>query len=208
MVVRMPETCWAVFKWQVINLRSCCISLVDSVESMMMHGLAKSTFIKVGTNVGTNPGILIFRTSRMSSCQNNALSLCVLKNEFSITFEKASWTYLSVDQQKCPELLPPTLLTIHECFQTAHWHAWQGRRGTGSTDEIFIVTPTTDCKYRIIAQATRRIEQPYCTFKNRLHGLGLLWEMWRSEVQTSPTYGRNFVCGQDGLSVKVTFHLV
>jgi hypothetical protein len=27
-----PETCWAVFKWQVINLRSCCILLVDSVE--------------------------------------------------------------------------------------------------------------------------------------------------------------------------------
>ena len=31
----MPETCWAVFKWQVINLRICCIWLVDSVESMM-----------------------------------------------------------------------------------------------------------------------------------------------------------------------------
>jgi hypothetical protein len=25
---------------QAINLRSCCILLVDSVESMMMHGLA------------------------------------------------------------------------------------------------------------------------------------------------------------------------
>jgi hypothetical protein len=35
----MPETCWAVFK-QVINSKSCCILLVDSVESMMMHGLA------------------------------------------------------------------------------------------------------------------------------------------------------------------------
>ena len=29
-----------VFKRQVINLGSCCIWLVDSVESMMMHGLA------------------------------------------------------------------------------------------------------------------------------------------------------------------------
>jgi hypothetical protein len=38
--MRMPETCWAVFKWQVINLRVCCIWLVDSVESMVMHGLA------------------------------------------------------------------------------------------------------------------------------------------------------------------------
>ena len=39
MGMRMPETCWAVSKWQVINLRICCIWLVDSVESMMMHGI-------------------------------------------------------------------------------------------------------------------------------------------------------------------------
>ena len=44
MGTRMPETCWAVFKRQVINLRSCCILLVDSVESMMMHGLANPKF--------------------------------------------------------------------------------------------------------------------------------------------------------------------
>jgi hypothetical protein len=40
MGMRMPETCRAVFKRQVLNLRYCCIWLVDSVESMMMHGLA------------------------------------------------------------------------------------------------------------------------------------------------------------------------
>ena len=40
MGMRMPETSWAVFRRQVINLRSCCIWLVDSVESMMMHGVA------------------------------------------------------------------------------------------------------------------------------------------------------------------------
>ena len=38
--MKMPKTCWAVFKRRVINLRSCCIWLVKSVESMMMHGLA------------------------------------------------------------------------------------------------------------------------------------------------------------------------
>ena len=32
MGMRMPETCWAVFKWQVRNLRNCCIWLVDSFE--------------------------------------------------------------------------------------------------------------------------------------------------------------------------------
>jgi len=40
MGTRLPKTCWDVSKWQVINLRICCIWLVDSVESMMMHGLA------------------------------------------------------------------------------------------------------------------------------------------------------------------------
>jgi hypothetical protein len=39
MGIRMPETCWAVFKRQTINLRNCCIWLVDSFEYMMMHGL-------------------------------------------------------------------------------------------------------------------------------------------------------------------------
>ena len=42
MGMMMPETCGAVFKRQVINLRSCCIWLVDSVENMMMHGIANS----------------------------------------------------------------------------------------------------------------------------------------------------------------------
>jgi hypothetical protein len=44
MGMRMPETCWAVFKRQVINLWNCCIWLVDSFECMMMHGLADLKF--------------------------------------------------------------------------------------------------------------------------------------------------------------------
>ena len=36
MGMRMPETCWAASKRQVINLRSCCILLVDSVEKMII----------------------------------------------------------------------------------------------------------------------------------------------------------------------------
>jgi len=34
MGMRMPETCWAVFKRQAINLRNCCIWLVDSFECL------------------------------------------------------------------------------------------------------------------------------------------------------------------------------
>jgi hypothetical protein len=47
MGVRTPETCLAVFKWQVINLKICCIWLVDSVEIMMMHGLANPKFVSL-----------------------------------------------------------------------------------------------------------------------------------------------------------------
>jgi len=49
MGMRMPETCWVVFKWQLINMRSCCIWLVDSVESMMMHGLKILVIIPCGS---------------------------------------------------------------------------------------------------------------------------------------------------------------
>jgi len=55
----MPETCWAVFKLQVINLRICCILLVDSVESMMMHGpetpIYLSLFLSSSTNFALPP---------------------------------------------------------------------------------------------------------------------------------------------------------
>jgi hypothetical protein len=42
-IIRSYNNCsssWAVFKRQVINLRIWCMWLVDSVESMTMHGLA------------------------------------------------------------------------------------------------------------------------------------------------------------------------
>jgi len=42
MGMRMPETCWAVFKGQVLNLRSCCILLIDSVENIL-HLCSKPT---------------------------------------------------------------------------------------------------------------------------------------------------------------------
>jgi hypothetical protein len=38
MGMRMAETCGA-FRRQAINLRNCCVWLVDLFECMMMHGL-------------------------------------------------------------------------------------------------------------------------------------------------------------------------
>jgi hypothetical protein len=45
MGMRMPETCWAILKRQVTNLRNCCMWLVVSFECMMMHGLANPKLI-------------------------------------------------------------------------------------------------------------------------------------------------------------------
>jgi hypothetical protein len=39
MRMRMPETCWAVFKRQAINLINLCIWLVDLFKYMKMHGI-------------------------------------------------------------------------------------------------------------------------------------------------------------------------
>ena len=44
---RMPETCWAVFERQAINLRDWCIWLVDLFECMIMHGLTNSWFKRI-----------------------------------------------------------------------------------------------------------------------------------------------------------------
>ena len=44
MDMRMSETCWAVFKRQVIKLRDWCIWLADLFEYMMMHGSTNPKF--------------------------------------------------------------------------------------------------------------------------------------------------------------------
>jgi len=41
MGMRMPQTCWALFKRQVINLRSCCILLVGSVDNIFLSIILK-----------------------------------------------------------------------------------------------------------------------------------------------------------------------
>jgi len=57
MGVRMPETCWAVSKRQVIYLRSCCILLVDSVESFpeFLICYIKLTLILLTWSIGWAP---------------------------------------------------------------------------------------------------------------------------------------------------------
>jgi len=104
MGMRIPETCWAVFKWQVINLRICCIWLVDSVESMMMHGLGHPkknkrckaprtviyiflSFPPLGQNV---PLILHSRTSLVCSVilfmRDSCCVLVVMRGKKSVSF--------------------------------------------------------------------------------------------------------------------------
>ena len=56
MGMRMPETCWAVFKRQAINLRDWCIWLVDLFEYMMTHGLTNPIFYWI---VSRSPSVYI-----------------------------------------------------------------------------------------------------------------------------------------------------
>ena len=66
--MRMPETCWAVSKRQVINPRNYCIWLVDSFECMMMHRLANPNFPfefnRENIRVNLKPQILIHSLTR------------------------------------------------------------------------------------------------------------------------------------------------
>jgi len=59
MGVRAPETCWAVHKRQVINLRNCYIWLVDLFEiwkEILDHILCRTRF-------GTRDGIVVTQTA-------------------------------------------------------------------------------------------------------------------------------------------------
>ena len=63
MGMKMPETCWAVFKRQVINFRSCCILLVDSAEmeqirlsTLRLGYLCRSVYNKIKTEVLVSVG--------------------------------------------------------------------------------------------------------------------------------------------------------
>jgi hypothetical protein len=44
MGMRMPKTCLAVFKQQVINLRNCCIWLVDTFECFVLFRLPAAIY--------------------------------------------------------------------------------------------------------------------------------------------------------------------
>ena len=74
MGMRMPETCWAVFKRQVINLRHCCIWLVDSFE-------CTSYFVRYSATATVEilhiiPLVWIYHTMHLSWFPWNSHHLC------------------------------------------------------------------------------------------------------------------------------------
>ena len=89
--MRMPETCWAVSKQQVINLKSCCILLVDSDESMMMHGLANPKFKKLLIFMICNEkrhhisGYILFRTIYIHKHTSIYIHTTLTKRKFVAT---------------------------------------------------------------------------------------------------------------------------
>jgi len=111
----MPVTCWAVSKRQVINLRSWWISLVDSVESMMMHGLANPKFeshqvISVSCSSMYSCKMLPLRHCLKSVYYRNRLSLLLKKinqhQRYALQHEVIYCTDNSVSQQQKMYVFP------------------------------------------------------------------------------------------------------
>jgi len=120
MGMRMPETCSAVFKWQGINLRSCCILLVDSVENRnsLRHSRGVPFLIPGTTNRPVDVTRQCF-TSYLDNSTNN--SSPILRNTLrylSLTSCLASLTLHS--HHGWLTILPPLLNSwpIHIYIQT------------------------------------------------------------------------------------------
>jgi len=75
----MPETCWAVSKRQVINLRGCCILLVDSVEKMIVF------FVLVNS---------LWWQSVAETCRRRSLSWIAF---YDLYFTVFCWVHLLAD---------------------------------------------------------------------------------------------------------------
>jgi hypothetical protein len=71
MGMKMSETRWAVFKRQGINLRNCCIWLVDSFEYMILHVLTNTKFIT--NHLCIKSTIKKSNSKNLYLCQNNTL---------------------------------------------------------------------------------------------------------------------------------------
>ena len=119
MGMRMPETCWAVFKWQVINLRSCCIWLVDSVEKVCQFVAAIELLLLMQAAMLLNHWHCEIRNSPLGCCADPRHRSCMLASLEETGF--LSWqsrkrnagglwqmTHLFV---LLPSLLPPLSLS-------------------------------------------------------------------------------------------------
>jgi hypothetical protein len=81
MGMRMPETCWAAFKRQAINLRNCCICLVDSFEVMLLF------WNRVFPTVWIHPQVHHHQLMTISS--NNLVEFKALNSR--VVLRKESW---------------------------------------------------------------------------------------------------------------------
>jgi hypothetical protein len=76
---RMPETCWAVFKRQEINLRDWCIWLVDSFKLswMFLYLLMRKTWVATANFSVVNPLCLLIDTCISYQGEQNTRLLCI-----------------------------------------------------------------------------------------------------------------------------------
>jgi len=88
MGARMPETCWAVHKHQVINLRNCCIYLVDWFELLRdIILLFRFTCLIKASDIGIELTSLLlwteFSTYQPACTSGQLISSCAGHNSYS-----------------------------------------------------------------------------------------------------------------------------
>jgi hypothetical protein len=115
MGMRMPETSWAVFKWQVINLRSCCIWLVDSVE--------KKRYLPVSTTSKSLRQLLL----NFRSCSNSWITFPaeVTVSTWNITDITRKWHQARIEGPVHELETRYKIFTLRLIFITVHWFCTQ-----------------------------------------------------------------------------------
>ena len=87
MGMRMPEICWAVSKRQVINLWSCCIFFVDSVENMGINSLTGELNWRKGPTAKVSRKRSLSQNRSPGMFHPNIIIPC----PSSIAYDTASW---------------------------------------------------------------------------------------------------------------------
>ena len=147
MGMRTPETCWAVHKRQVINLRDCCIWLVDLLDLYSWEfyilrywaviGLYISWCVTSETLDGTVPTLAdvfsqVARVISRTLLQLIAILFCRYVRAWSLTSVRTPILTVTVRTRQCGNKATHVLLISIESYQLLYSHICYNLLSTGS----------------------------------------------------------------------------